>query len=152
LKSTAGAALIAEARAPQRLIIPNQQDFLLPRDLGTYQQILLEKNTLDVFENPNTDALLARLNASRKFDAGSSPEFLVFGVVTEYCVRLAADGLLRRGYRVSLVEDAIQSLDQKKGREILDGLQSRGARLITTEQALALIRGESLSAVASFKT
>src|SRR6266849_2019083 len=107
LKSTAGAALIAEARAPQRLIIPNQQDFLLPRDLGTYQQILLEKNTLDVFENPNTDALLARLNASRKFDAGSSPEFLVFGVVTEYCVRLAADGLLRRGYRVSLVEDAI---------------------------------------------
>ena len=152
LKGTAGAELIPEARAPQRLIIPNQKDFLLPRDLGTYQQILLEKNTLDVFENPNTGALLARLSVSQESGADSHPEFLVFGVVTEYCVRLAADGLLCRGYRVSLVEDAIQSLDQKKGREILADLTSRGARLITTDQALALIRGESLSAVASFNT
>jgi nicotinamidase-related amidase len=67
------------------------------------------------------------------------PNFLVFGVVTEYCVLCAADGLLRRGFGVSIVEDAVQSLDQKKGREILDELQSRGARLVTTEQALALL-------------
>ena len=85
-------------------------------------------------------------------DTGSSPEFLVFGVVSEYCVLRAAEGLLRRGYRVSLIEDAIQSLDEKKGREILADLESRGARLITTEQALGLIRGESLSAAAAFKT
>jgi len=60
-------------------------------------------------------------------------------VVTEYCVRCAADGLLCRGRRVKLVKDAIRSLDQKKGSEILDELQSRGARLITTEEALALV-------------
>jgi len=63
----------------------------------------------------------------------------VFGVVTEYCVHLAADGLLRRGYGVSIIRDAIQSLDEKKGREILGELESRGARLIAAEQALRLI-------------
>jgi nicotinamidase-related amidase len=54
-------------------------------------------------------------------------------------VHRAADGLLRRGYGVSIVEDAVESLDEKKGREILGELQSKGARLITTEQALTLI-------------
>ena len=151
LKGTAGAELIPEARAARQLVIPNQKDFVLPRDLGAYQQILLEKNTLDVFDNPNADALLVRLNAPRKTEADSRPHFLVFGVVTEYCVLRAADGLLRRGHRVSLIENAIQSHDEKKGRETLADLTSRGARLISTEQALALIRVESLSAVASFK-
>ncbi len=146
LKGTAGAELIPEARAARQLVIPNQKDFVLPRDLGAYQQILLEKNTLNVFDNPNTDALLARVNASRKTDDGSSADFLVFGVVTEYCVLRAADGLLRRGYPVSLVEDAIQSLDEKKGREILDELQSRGARLISTEQALTLVERDARAA------
>jgi nicotinamidase/pyrazinamidase len=139
VKGTPGAELIPEARAARHLIIPNQREFALPRDLGPFRQIILEKNTLDVFDNPNTDALLTRLNASRKADDGSSPDFLVSGVVTEYCVLRTGAGLLRRGCRVSIVEDAIQSLNEKKGREILAGLKSRGARLITTEQALALV-------------
>lgn len=148
VKGTPGAELIPEARAACQLVIPNQGDFAFPNDLSAYQQILLEKNTLDVFDNPNTGAVLAWINmqsthsqsptrTSAESDVG--PNFLVFGVVTEYCVLCAADGLLRRGFGVSIVEDAVQSLDQKKGREILDELQSRGARLVTTEQALALL-------------
>lgn len=140
VKGTPGAELVPEARATNYLVIPNQQEFALPRDLGAYQQVILEKNTLDVFDNPHTDTLLARLDAAGSPADDSGPDFLIFGVVTEYCVRCAADGLLRRGRRVKLVEDAIQSLDQKKGSEILDELQSRGARLITTEEALALVR------------
>lgn len=139
LKGTAGAALIPEALAASRLVIPNQKDFVLPSDLFAYQQILLEKNTLDVFDNPQTDAVLGKLNAPQERKSDPGLDFLVFGVVTEYCVRCAADGLLRRGHRVSIVEDAIQSLDEKKGREILEGLQSRGARLTTTEETLALL-------------
>jgi nicotinamidase/pyrazinamidase len=143
LKGTPGAQLVPEARAANYLVVPNQPEFALPGDLGAYQQVILEKNTLDVFDNPNTEALLARLNAANSpaFDPG--PDFFVFGVVTEYCVRCAADGLLRRGRRVNLVKDAIQSLDQKKGSEILNELQSRGARLISTEEALALVRRDT---------
>ena len=144
VKWTAGSELIPEARAPRLLVIPNQRDFVFPADLSGHQQILLEKNTLDVFDNPNTDKLLAQWNASRDSNAENNLHVLVFGVVTEYCVLHAADGLLRRGHRVSIVEDAIQSLDATKGREILDGLQSRGARLFTTEQALSLIAGDTV--------
>src|SRR5579864_4804115 len=122
VKGTAGAELIPEASAARQFVIPNHSDFALPGDLGSYQQILLEKNTLDVFDNPNSDRLLAPLNASQDRRVGVGPDFLIFGVVTEYCVLRAADGLLRRGYRVGIVEDAIQSLDEKKGREILDDL------------------------------
>ena len=139
VKGTAGAELIPEARAARRLVIPNQENFVFPDDLRSYQQIHLEKNTLDVFDNPNTGTLLSRLAGSQKSSGSSRADFLVFGVVTEHCVHRAADGLLRRGYGVSIVEDAIQSLDEKKGREILGELQSKGARVITTEQALTLI-------------
>jgi nicotinamidase/pyrazinamidase len=146
VKGTFGAELIPEARAASHLVIPNQREFALPRDLGAYQQVILEKNTLDVFDNPHTDALLARLSPVSPPRDDSGPDFLIFGVVTEYCVRCAADGLLRRGRRVKLVKDAIQSLDQKKGSEILDDLQCRGAWLINTEEALALVHGDKSQA------
>src|SRR5215467_14602139 len=56
VKGTPGAELIPEARAARQLVIPNEKDFLLPRDLGAYDQIILEKNTLDVFDNAHTDS------------------------------------------------------------------------------------------------
>ena len=80
----------------------------------------------------------------QKYPAGSpafdpSPEFVVFGVATEYCVRLAVDGLLRRGRRVCIVTDAVRSLNHRKGQQILESLESCGARLITSEEALKLV-------------
>jgi len=139
LKGTPGAELIPEARAARQLVIPNEKDFVLPRDLGAYDQIILEKNTLDVFDNAHTDSLLARLGAASASRAGSGPDFLIFGVVTEFCVRCAAVGLLRRGYRVSLITDAIHYLDEKEGSEVIEELQSQGARLISTQGALERI-------------
>ena len=64
-------------------------------------------------------------------------EFVVFGVVTEYCVRLAAKGLLERGRRVSLVRDAIETLNPADGQKAIDELTDMGVRLVTTEEALA---------------
>lgn len=143
VKGTPGAELISEARAARLLVIPNERDFVLPRDLSGPQQILLEKNTLDVFDNPNTENLLAQVDPMEKSTADSQPHFFVFGVVTEYCVLRAADGLLRRGHRVGIVEDAIQSLDAAKGRAIVDDLQFRGVQLVTTDQVLAFIATDS---------
>jgi nicotinamidase-related amidase len=69
----------------------------------------------------------------------SDAEFVVFGVVTEYCVRLAAKGLLERGRRVSVVQDAIETLNPEDGQRAVAELQALGAKFITTEQALALV-------------
>ncbi len=65
-------------------------------------QIILEKGELNLFTNPNTEALIKAL---------APEECIVYGVVTEYCVKECAMGLRERGYKVTLVQDAIQSLD-----------------------------------------
>jgi nicotinamidase/pyrazinamidase len=135
LKDTPGAELIAEARTLHCHTIPNQRGFSFPVDLLTHQQVILEKNTLDVFDNPNTVLLLDHLSST----PAGSPAFVVFGVATEYCVRCTVEGLLRSGRQVMVVTDAIQALDAEKGRAVLNDLQSRGARLLTTDQALTLL-------------
>jgi nicotinamidase/pyrazinamidase len=135
LRGTPGAAIIPETLTDKVLTVPNRPDVSLPANLGEYQEVLLEKNTLDVFDNPNTEKVLERLEPL----VGRDPEFAVFGVVTEYCVRCAAKGLLERGHRVALVTDAIETLDPQEGRRTLDELKAIGARLITTDEALALI-------------
>lgn len=139
LKGTPGAEILPECLAPRRLVIPNEASFALPADLRPYQQVTLEKNTLDVFDNPHTDALLARIDPAGLPSFDPDPLFVLFGVVTEYCVHRAVEGLLRRRRRIALVSDAIESLDAKKGEQLLDGWQSRGVRLITTNQALSLV-------------
>jgi nicotinamidase/pyrazinamidase len=134
VKGTPGAEIIPEGLAQNRATIPNELFFALPKSISGYDQVVIEKQTLDVFGNPKTDELLARL----KEELGAEPEYVVFGVVTEYCVRCAAKGLLARARKVSIVEDAIRTLDPAEGRATLDELKQMGARMITTEQALAM--------------
>jgi len=135
LAGTQGAVIILEGLAEKNYVVPNRAGAALPEDLSRYQQVVIEKQTLDVFDNPNTDALLARLATIAEKDA----EFVVFGVATECCVRCASKGLLERGRRVALVTDAIETIDPAKGRGTLEELTAKGARLITTDQALALV-------------
>jgi len=129
VQGTPGAEFVPEALTGRVARVPNAADAKLPADLGEFQQILLEKQTLDIFESRHAGALVEQL--------GSAPEFVVFGVVTEYCVGFAAKGLLQRGRRVSVVEDAIETLKQEDSARVLDELCALGARMITTEQALA---------------
>ena len=135
LKGTPGAELIPEAQAPNRLVVPNQQGIPLPANVSSYQQIVLEKNTLDVFDNPNTDALLSHPDLA-SLTSDPDLEFIMFGVATEYCVRVEVEGLLRRGRRVTIVSDAVRSLDPAQGTRVLEDLRSRGARVTTTERVL----------------
>src|ERR1700732_3274278 len=131
LKGTPGANIVPEGLAEKYLTIPNDAAFRLPPDLLNYPQVILEKQTLDVFDNPHASTLVERL--------GSEPEYLVFGVVTEYCVRCAAKGLVARGRKVSIVRDAIESLKSEQGRRTLEELEGLGAGLITTDEALETI-------------
>jgi nicotinamidase/pyrazinamidase len=137
MKGGLGAELLPEARARRCLVIPNEAEFALPEDFGGAQQIILQKNQLDVFTNPHADTVLERLKEPNSTGFAANPEFVVFGVATEYCVRCAADGLLRKGRRVAIVTDAIKAIDVSKGQKVLNELASHGARLISTEEALA---------------
>jgi nicotinamidase/pyrazinamidase len=143
LKGTQGAELLPEACASPRLVIPNEKGFQIPGEVGAYKQVTLEKNTLDVFDNPNTDILLGRLRAGEPEGKSSRLEFVVFGVATEYCVRCTVEGLLHRGKSVAIAGDAIRAIETENGEKILKNLIVRGARVISTEEALQLAEGQS---------
>jgi nicotinamidase/pyrazinamidase len=133
IKGTPGSQYVPEALTERVVTVSNDPAAKLPRDLAHYQQIHLEKQTLDIFESHHADELVRRLGADK--------EFVVFGVVTEYCVRLAAKGLLERCRRVSVVHDAIETLKPEDGQRAVTELKTLGANFITTDQALASLGG-----------
>ena len=128
VKGTTGAEFLPEALADRVARVPNEPSAKIPDDLSGFQQILLEKQTLDIFQSRHADALVQKL--------GNHAEFVVFGVVTEFCVGFAAKGLLERKRRVALVTDAIETLKREDGERKIAELKALGARLTTTDEAL----------------
>ena len=89
------------------------------------RQILFPKPQLDVFAVPALRPLLERLNAGR---------YVVYGVVTEICVKCAAQGLLQTGKRVEIVTDAIRCLNEAKSQEFLNEFVHRGGHLTSASE------------------
>jgi nicotinamidase/pyrazinamidase len=100
----------------RRVVVPNSP--LVHRPLG--DQLLLEKQTFSCFSNVNLSHLLDHFAADR---------YVVYGVVTEVCVKFAAFGLLETGKRVEIVTDAVCALNQKNGATTLAEFQSLGGHL-----------------------
>jgi nicotinamidase/pyrazinamidase len=98
-------------------------------DIGEAGQILLEKQSVDCFTNANLPALLDRLNAK---------SCVVYGVVTEICVKNAALGLLKSGRKVTLVTDAVRSLDDTKCVQFVQEFAAGGGELATVQQITGL--------------
>lgn len=101
----------------------------LPATAGA-QQILIEKQALDCFTNVNLSALLERLEADR---------CVVYGVVTEICVKYAAFGLLKAGRRVEIVTDAIKELDSSAAGAMLREFTAAGGALTTSGQIMTTV-------------
>jgi nicotinamidase/pyrazinamidase len=92
------------------------------------RQVILEKHELDLFTNPRLGPLLREIGAER---------CVVYGVVTEICVQLAAFGLLKTGKRVEIVTDAIKALDEAVAREMFTKFGAAGGKLITAAEVIA---------------
>ena len=131
VKGTPGSELVPEALTDKVVRVTNDASARLPDDFSRYQQILLEKQTLNIFESHHADELVKRL--------GDEAEFVVFGVVTEYCVGFAVRGLRERGRRVAFVTDAMETLKPEDGEKTQAEFRRLGARPVTTDQALAAL-------------
>jgi len=59
------------------------------------------------------------------------------GVVTEICVRNAALGLLKAGRNVTLVTDAVRSLDDAKCTRFYQEFEAAGGKLTTVPQRVS---------------
>ncbi len=121
---TAGQQKPQQTLLDRRVIVPMTLD---DYTLEGAQQIILEKVSLDCFTNPNLNAVLDRLGARR---------YVVYGVVTELCVRCAALGLLAMGIRVELVTDAVQGLAAGDAQRTFEEFTASGGLLTTVEQVI----------------
>jgi nicotinamidase/pyrazinamidase len=110
----------------KRVVIPNRDCELA---LESAQQIVVEKQTVDVFLAPNLSRIIERLEADR---------FVVYGVVTEICVVFAVRGLLKLGRQVTLVTDAVETLNAEASARTLAEISRSGATLATASQILDL--------------
>lgn len=109
----------------RRVSVPNVHVKLA---LGDAQQILLEKQDIDCFTNVNLKPLLDHLGADR---------YVVYGVVTEICVRKALEGLLDTGKEVMMVRDAVRCLSEETAAEMIAGLEKRGLKLVTAAEVMS---------------
>jgi nicotinamidase/pyrazinamidase len=91
------------------------------------RQLILEKQKLDCFSNFHLRSLLAKLGAER---------YVVYGVVTELCVRCAVFGLLETGKRVELVADAVKALDEEAAQKMFAEFTAAGGLLTTAGEVL----------------
>jgi len=126
VSGTAGQQKPASTLLEKRAVVSSSpQDF----EIHGVQQILLEKQSVDCFTNANLPALLKRLGAE---------QCVVYGVVTEICVKNAALGLLKSGRGVKLVKDAVRSLDDAKCAIFLREFTAAGGQLVTAQDAFSL--------------
>jgi nicotinamidase/pyrazinamidase len=113
---------IATLLDPRVVIRSTREEF----NVQGARQILLEKQSVDCFTNANLPALLNVFGAEL---------CVVYGVVTEICVKNAALGLLKTGRNVSLVTDAVRSLDDEKCAQFFREFAASGG-LLTTAQGV----------------
>ncbi|MGR3303738.1 MAG: cysteine hydrolase family protein, partial [Candidatus Scalindua sp.] len=109
------------------IIIENvEQD--ITESMLDHEQIIIEKQSHDIFDNTNIDKVIVQLDAS---------DYVVFGVATDYCIKLAVLGLLGRGYKVTLVTDAVKAATQEGEKKSLNEMKNAGAVFATTKDIIA---------------
>jgi nicotinamidase/pyrazinamidase len=118
VSGTAGQQKPSGTLLEKRVVVPSTPGGY---EIEGAQQIVVEKQWIDVFAGGNLASVLERIDADR---------WVVYGVVTEYCVRGAVLGLLKLGKPVEVLSDAIQALDAAAGSAVLEELAARGAKIV----------------------
>ena len=101
----------------KRAVVPNRPCELA---LEGVQQIIVEKQHVDVFKAPNLARVVEYFAADR---------FVVYGVVTEICVLFAARGLLKYGKPLTIVTDAVAALTVEASARALSEIRAAGGTL-----------------------
>ncbi len=126
IKGTPGNQKIEASVCNDNIIIENRAQ-KITESIMNHEQIIVESQTFDIFESINTDQIVKKLDAKT---------FGVVGVATDYCVKAAALGLLKRGYNVSLITDATKSITKEGNGKALNEMKNAGAVFITTDDII----------------
>ena len=127
VKGTPGNQKIEASTCNDNITIENREQEIT-ESIMVHEQIIVESQTFDIFESTNTDKIVKKLDVQN---------FVVFGVATDYCVKAAVLGLLKRGYNVSLVADATTAITIKGEEQSLNEMKDAGAVYTTTKDVIA---------------
>ncbi|MFC1703246.1 cysteine hydrolase family protein [Candidatus Omnitrophota bacterium] len=97
----------------------------LTRALHSYPQLIIEKNTFDIFSNPSAKSLFRYADT-----------LYVYGVATDYCVKACCLGLLKLKKDIRLVHDTVKPVDKKAGKKTLQLLRAKGVKTTTVKSLL----------------
>jgi nicotinamidase/pyrazinamidase len=124
MAGTPGQARLAATAWPGGAVLGPTE--LFDEGVGIVPHLTLEKRDYDVFTHPHADRAVARYNRDH-------PTFVVYGVATDFCVRAAVAGLLRRGCKVAVVVDAVRAIDLDHEPDVLAEFTAAGAMLTLTQ-------------------
>ncbi len=137
VKGTAGWLKVEGTLPPRFKLVPNVD--VAPLDAlvaevacGETQGVYFEKEVYSLFANPLAEGFLASLASA----AARSLECVVYGVATDYCVRAAALGLAQRGYRTTLLADAVAGITPEGTREAREVLRAAGVAIADSSAVL----------------
>ncbi|AUX32542.1 MULTISPECIES: cysteine hydrolase family protein [Sorangium] len=99
---------------------------------GKTHAVYFEKEVYSLFANPLAEGFLRDLAAA----LGGAPELVVYGVATDYCVRAAALGLAQRGYRATVLTDAVAGITEAGVAAALAEMRAAGVTLATSSAVL----------------
>jgi nicotinamidase-related amidase len=105
---------------------------LLDRDVDYTS--LIQKNEFDVFSGCGIANELFTLLKSE-----ISSRIVIFGVAVDICVKYAIDGLLERGFEITMIVDASASLNLNSTLKLVDNWTEKGVNFISTEEYIDLI-------------
>jgi nicotinamidase/pyrazinamidase len=130
LLGTAGQGRVTETAWPGGPIFESGGP--LPEPIPAH--LTIHKQQYDVFSNPDADRIVEHY-------AKGNPTFVVYGVATDYCVKCAVEGMLKRGRKVALVADAIRAVDASSEADLLTKFVQQGALLTVTDVITQLTTG-----------
>jgi len=129
VKATRGHKKIAQTILPSNVVLTDKaltfEDLFKIKE--SYPQIILEKNVLDVFSNPNSQRLIEVI---------SPDEIYVYGVATEYCVKMACLGLKKIVDNVFVVEDAIAEISEEAKKSAFSEFRKKGIKFIKASEII----------------
>jgi nicotinamidase/pyrazinamidase len=137
VKGTPGWLKVAGTLPPRFRFIPNVAGAPIGSIVdevvsGATGGAYFEKEVYSLFANPLAERFVAELVAR----IGGQPEMIVYGVATDYCVKAAALGLAERGYRTTLLTDAIAGITEEGTRAALEAMTAKGVKLATAASLL----------------
>jgi len=100
--------------------------------VNRHRQIIVEKQTIDVFSNPVMERLLRALPSRA----------VVFGVTTEYCVKCACMGLRSRSVQTVVVSDAVKALSPQTEKEAIEEMRAAGVEFTTLKMLKPLLEAQ----------